>query len=261
MHPYLFDWVIAGHHFKPPSYGVMLAFGFTLAYFNALHRASKLGEDPKHIENLFVTVVICSLVGSRMFHVLFEEPRYYLANPGKVWAVWEGGYTLYGAILLAMAGVYWYAWWKKMSFRQLVDIATTSTALGVGIGRVGCFLAGCCWGKVCTLPWAVTFTHPDTFAGPKGIPVHPTQLYEAFGAFLIYGYTLWKFPRRNYEGQILFHSLVAYAAIRFIVEIYRGDQYRGFLFGGYVSYSQFISLIMFAFGLVGILIFRKKSTT
>lgn len=259
MHPYLFDWVIFGHHFKPPSYGVMLAVAFTIAYFESLRRAAKLGEDPKHIENLFLIIILCSLVGARMFHVLFEEPAYYLRNPGKILAVWEGGYTLYGALLCAMLGVFLYCRKKKIHFRQFVDIAAGGTAIGIGFGRIGCFLAGCCWGKICHLPWAVTYTHPETFAGPKGIPVHPSQLYEAFGAFLIYAYMLWRFPRRKFEGEITCHGMILYGILRFLIEYSRGDDYRGFLFGGILSYSQFISILLFSMGVAGILIFSKKT--
>src|SRR5689334_12499993 len=114
MHPYLFDLVIGGHHFRPPTYGVLLAAAFSAAYFESLRRAIKLGDDPKHIENLFLCIVLSSVLGSRLFHVVFEDLPYYLAHPGKIFAVWEGGYTLYGAILASTLAIFIYTKIKKI---------------------------------------------------------------------------------------------------------------------------------------------------
>jgi len=244
MHPFLFDWVINGHHIKPPTYGVLLAVAFSTAYFTSLRRAIKLGDNPKHVENLFLIVVACSIVGARMFHVLFEDPKYYIENPIKILAIWEGGYTLYGAIIFCIFGMFLYTYRKQVPLLEFLDIATPATALGICIGRIGCFFAGCCWGVKTNLPWAITYTHPEAFTFLKNTPIHPTQLYESIGALGVYLYTNWLFKHRRYEGQILFNGLLSYAVLRFLVEIFRGDEYRGFVFGGLLSYSQFVSLLI-----------------
>lgn len=257
MHPYLFDWVVQGHHLRPPTYGVLLALAFSLGYFDALRRAIKLGEDPKHVENLFLLVVLASVVGSRLFHVAFEELPYYMTHPGKIFALWEGGYTFYGAVLASMLVVFLYSNGKKLNFLQFGDLATMSTVLGLFIGRLGCFFAGCCWGRPTDVPWAVSFTNPEAFTSLKGVPLHPAQLYESFAALVLYIYLAWRFRHRRYPGQVFFHGLIFYAVARFIIEFFRGDDYRGFVFGGNLSYSQLVSLAILPFAAVGMFLYSR----
>ena len=260
MYPYLISATIFGHAVRVPTYGVMLALAFSAGYFTCLYRTMKLGESPAHIENLFLLVVVASVVGSRGFHVLFEEPSFYWNHPGKIFAIWEGGYTFYGAMLASVAVLFVYCWRTKIDYLTFGDIAAPATALGLCIGRVGCFAAGCCWGKPTSSFLGVTYTHPDSFAAVKGIPLHPTQLYESLGALFIFFYLTWRFRNRQYPGQIFFHGLLIYAVMRFLVEIFRGDDYRGYLFNGLLSYSQFISLAIFAVAAVSIFRFGRKRT-
>jgi phosphatidylglycerol---prolipoprotein diacylglyceryl transferase len=249
---------MGGELYRVPAYGVMLALAFSSAYFISLWRATKTGEEANHVENLFLIVVGASVVGARLFHVVFEEPSYYRQNPGKILAIWEGGYTFYGALLLASLGIFLYCRWKKISFLAYGDIASPATAFGLFIGRMGCFLAGCCWGRPTDVPWGVVFKHPETFAAVKGIRVHPTQVYEALGGLGIFFYLSWLFRRRAYRGQIFFHGVAVYSVIRFIVERYRGDDYRGFILGGLVSYSQLVSLSLLPLALLGMWHFGKR---
>ena len=119
-------------------------------------------------------------------------------------------------------------------------------------------MAGCCWGSPTDLPWGVTYTHPDAFTAVKHVALHPAQLYEAFGAFLLFGYLLWRFRKRQYLGQITFHGLIGYSIVRFLAELFRGDDYRGYLFGGFISYSQFISLLIIPFAIGAMILFSDK---
>lgn len=258
MHPFLVNFTIFGFSIKLPSYGIFLAIAFSSGYWVSLWRAKKIGEDPKHIENLFLLIVLGSVLGSRLFHVAFEEPSYYAAHPEKIIAVWEGGYTLYGALLSCLLVVFFYARKQRMDYFNFFDIAANGTALGIAIGRVGCFLAGCCWGKPTQCFLGVTFSHPETFAAIRHTPVHPSQLYEAFGALLIFGYLQWRFRNRAYRGQIFFHGLSLYAVLRFLIEYFRGDEYRGYVFHGLISYSQLISLAILPFSLGAIWYFSRK---
>ena len=260
MYPYLFEFQAFGTLIKVPAYGILLAAAFTTAYIVGLRRAIKLGEEPRHAENLFLILVFSSVVGSRLFHVLFEERDYYIANPGKILAVGEGGYTLYGAMLTGMLGIYLYTRRNKLNYRQWGDIAAPGTAIGIAIGRTGCLLAGCCWGKPTGGGWGVVFRHPETFSGVKGIPLHPSQMYEAFGGLLIFLYLQWRFRSRRYAGQIFFEGLIAYAIVRYIVEFFRGDEYRGYVLGGWVSYSQLVSLLILPVALAGIYWFSRRPT-
>ncbi len=258
MLPYLIDAHLNGHAIRIPTYGLFLALAFTLAYFDALRRAIKIGDDPKHIERLFLWIVFASIIGARMFHVLFEELPFYLRHPGKIFAVWEGGYTLYGAIIASIVAIYFYCQSQRIRFLHFVDFAAPATALGIAVGRVGCFLAGCCWGKICDMPWAVKFTHPEAFTSARNIPLHPSQLYEAFGAFLLYLYLNYRMDKRKYDGQIFFHGLIFYSILRFTVEVFRGDVYRGFVFDGALSYGQMISLLIIPFAATGLFLYSRN---
>ncbi len=257
MHPYLIDSDFGSFHLRVPTYGVLLALAFMVAYFEALRRAYKLHENPKHIENIFFLVVISSIIGSRLFHVFFEDFNYYKMYPLKIFSLWEGGYTFYGAVILSVPTIFVYSNFKKISAMQLLDISAPSTAIGLFIGRLGCFSAGCCWGKPTNLPWAVTFSHPDAFTIPKNVPLHPTQLYESLSGLIIFFYLIWLFKKRKYLGQIFFHGLISYGIARFIIEFFRGDDYRGFIFEHTLSYSQFICLMIFPFALLGIFVYSR----
>lgn len=258
MHPYLFDWVVNGHHLRPPTYGVMLAISFSAAYFLALRRSLILEESPRHVENLFLGVIFGSVLGGRLFHVFFEEWAYYSQHVNKIFAVWEGGYTFYGALLGAAGTMYLYCRLRKLSFLQYVDIAAEGVTFGLFMGRMGCFGAGCCWGKPTTMPWGVIFSNPESFANVHDTPLHPTQLYESFGALCIFLYVFWLFKRRRYEGQVFFHAVTLYAILRFVIEFFRGDDYRGFIFGGLLSYSQFVSVVLLLFALSGMAAYSRK---
>ncbi len=259
MFPYLFDKVIFGHHVHPPTYGLMLALAFTAGYFEALRRAKKLHDKQmKHVENLFLLVLVASVLGSRLFHVLFEEFDYYAEHPAKIFAVWEGGYTFYGAALMGLLFMFLYARRHRLDYAYYGDIAGPSTMLGLAIGRMGCFFAGCCWGRPTKAPWGVVFNDPDSFCTVKGIPIHPTQIYEAAGALLRYFYLLWLFRRRQYVGQILVHTMIGYGILRFIIEFFRGDDYRGYIFNGMISYSQLVSLFLVPFAIAAMVVYGKK---
>lgn len=264
MYPYLFSITLGKTHYALPSYGVMLAIAFSAAYLDALIKAKKLRMDLVHVERLYILIVFGAIAGARLFHVLFEEFGYYLEHPLKIFAVWEGGYTFYGAVLFCLGVVYSYCRAKKINFMAFGDLAAGGTAIGLAIGRVGCFLAGCCWGKPTASFLGVTYTNPLSFCPIHDKALHPTQLYEAGAAFLIWIYLTWLVKRRKYEGEILCHGLVLYAIARFVIEIFRGDDIRGYVFNGLFSYSQLVSLFILPFAIAGILtkgqnLWRKKA--
>ena len=260
MHPFLIDWIVYGHHFKVPTYGFLLASAFSTAYILAMKKAIKLNINPKHVENFFLISVLGSVFGARLFHVLFEELPYYTEHPEKILAIWEGGYTFYGAFLSCLFFMYSYTKIKKISFLQMMDICTPGGALGLFIGRLGCFFAGCCWGRPSNMPWAVAFNNPESLAASKSVRVHPTQVYESLVGLVLFFYAQNRFRHRKYVGQIFLEIISSYTVARFGIECFRGDDYRGYLFGGLVSYSQFISLMILPFTLSAIFFLSKKRT-
>jgi phosphatidylglycerol:prolipoprotein diacylglycerol transferase len=162
----------------------------------------------------------------------------------------QAGGIFYGGLIAALAVSWWYMRKTHLPGLKTADVFAPAVALGHGIGRLGCFSAGCCWGVLCHRPWAVTFTNPvaDQLVGvPLGVPLHPTQLYEAFGEFLIFGVLYWRFGKPHAAGSIIALYLVLYGAARFVVEFYRFHD-QGNLFGGPLDTSQWISLVFLVAG-------------
>ena len=243
MLPYLFRFELFHHVIALPSFGLMLSIAFSAAYVSSQHMASWFKIKSEHIDKLFFRVLIGSLIGGRLFHVFFEEPHFYVNNPLEILALWEGGLTFYGGVIGALANMLYYNYRHHLSSLVIFDIAAQAAAIGLGIGRIGCFLAGCCWGAPTSMRWGVVFNNPLSFCPLRGIPIHPTQLYEAAAGFFIFTYLYWRSRHLAYKGQMFYHGLFLYAACRFIIEFYRADDYRGLLFGNHLSYSQLISLI------------------
>jgi phosphatidylglycerol:prolipoprotein diacylglycerol transferase len=126
-----------------------------------------------------------------------------------------------------------------------MDIATPALAIGHAFGRIGCFMAGCCYGKTTDLPWGVIFNHPETMAKPLAQALHPTQLYESLAEFMIFFFLLWFRKRHKFRGQMVLTYFLIYDALRFFVEYVRGDRIRGYVIPDIVSTSQFIAILTF----------------
>jgi phosphatidylglycerol:prolipoprotein diacylglycerol transferase len=187
---------------------------------------------------------------------VITEYRHYLANPLDFFKVWEGGLVFYGGLLLAVPVSIYYIRKQGVSVLKVADVFAPYIALGHGIGRLGCFSAGCCFGNPTNLPCAVTFTDPNTLA-PVGIPLHPTQLYEAFGNFCIFLILISVRKKQSYSGQIFFLYGVLYSFLRFVNEMFRGRDTKNLVFNS-LSASQLISILLFIFSISMLFYLRKK---
>lgn len=223
------------------TYGLMIAIGFIAGITVAKKEAVRTGENPEKITDLCFYILIAAIVFSRIFYVATALDMF-IDDPLEVFKIWNGGLTFYGGFLGAAVTAFIYLKKEKIPFWKTADILAPALALGHFFGRIGCFFAGCCHGKVCDLPWAITFTHPESLA-PTHVPLHPTQLYSALNNLLIF-FILWAFRRRkSYDGQVFWLYAMIYGITRSIIEIFRGD-YRGEFLFGVVSISQFIGISM-----------------
>ena len=244
MYPFLFE--IPGTSLRIPAYGFCLMMSFLVGYLFMQQQFRKRAPDQvETIVGVFPWIVISALTGSRLFHVIFERPTFYLKNPIAIFHLWNGGHAFYGGLIAAILASYLYCKLNKISFLWFADVGICSVALAQVLARIGCFLAGCCWGKACQLPWAVTFTHPETAAGLTHIPLHPTQLYQATANLLTFFVCLYFLKRKRFNGEILICYGIVYSLGRFLVEIFRADHSRGFLIQDILSIPQFISLLIF----------------
>ncbi|HSD27819.1 MAG TPA: prolipoprotein diacylglyceryl transferase [Vicinamibacteria bacterium] len=229
------------------TYGVLLAIAFLAGLWVAARQARRAGLDANHVTDMAVWVLIAGLVGAKL--VLFAlDWRPYLQRPLDL--LWSGG-VFYGGLVAGILVAWWYARRHQLPGWATADVLAPGVILGQAIGRLGCFSAGCCWGKPTQLPWAVTFTDINAarqVGTPMDTPLHPSQLYESFAAFLIFFFLLWLAPRKRFHGQVVVVYVALYSVVRFGLEYLRGDPDRGSWFGGVVSTSQIISIVL----LVGI---------
>ena len=240
------------------TYGFMIAIGFLVALYSAIRQAKEEGLKSNIITDLSFYILVSAIIGSRLLFVLINF-SYYISNPLAIFKLWEGGLVFYGGVILAVPIVLWYVKKNNLNLWQIADIFAPSVAIGHAFGRIGCFFAGCCFGKTAeTLPWGIIFTNPDCLA-PLNVRLHPTQLYESAGEFINFFILLLLQKRKSYNGQVFLTYIFIYSVLRFIVEIFRGDSARGFIISG-ISVSQGISIIMFLTSILGMLILKNKKS-
>lgn len=250
MHPDLFRIGPITIH----TYGVMVATGFLLGIGLAIRQARKEGIPPERISDLSFYLLIAAIIGSRILYIILN-PGPYIKNPLAIFKIWEGGLVFYGGLILAVITGVIYIKRQGLNLWQIADVFAPSIAIGHAIGRLGCFFAGCCHGRPAEVPWAVTFTDPHSLA-PLGIPLHPVQLYEAFGEFFIFIMLIFLRKRKTFRGELFWTYVVLYSILRFSVEFFRGDAARGMLTEG-LSLAQAISVIMF-FIAIGFMTFLRS---
>lgn len=240
------------------TYGFLIAAGFLLALWLAVMQSKKAGIQQEKIIDMGFYGLIAALAGSRLFFVL-TNLSYYAKHPVDVIKIWEGGLVFYGGLLLAVPVLIWYTRKNSLPIWQSADIWAPSIAVGHAIGRLGCFSAGCCYGKpALDIPWAVTFTNPASLA-IKGVPLHPSQLYESAGEFLNFLILVALRKHQSFRGQLFWMYILNYSIIRFIVERFRGDEVRGFIVPGF-SISQGISVLMFITAVIFLIVLKKRQS-
>ncbi|MBI4691631.1 MAG: prolipoprotein diacylglyceryl transferase [Nitrospirae bacterium] len=238
------------------TYGVLIASGFLLGLALAVREARKQLIEPDKIIDLGFYVLLAAILGSRLFFVLINL-QHYLKNPFAIFKIWEGGLVFYGGVIFAVPTAVWLIRKKGLDLWKTADIFAPSLPIGHAIGRLGCFGAGCCYGKPAEgIPWAVTFSDPACLAR-QGVPLHPTQLYESAGEFINFLLLIMLRRHQSFKGQLFWTYLLLYSVLRFIVEFFRGDEARGYLAGN-ISISQGISVVLFLIAIVGFIVLKRR---
>lgn len=244
MHPILIDL----GRLKIYSYGFMLALSFFIGILIAAKRAEKRGVDPDIIYDLSIILIIAAVVGSRGLYILTHLDNFH--GIIDIIALWQGGATYYGGLILAVAGALVYLRVKKIPFMKVADICSLSIASGVFFTRIGCFLSGCCFGKPteCGLGLVFPEVSPAGYAYP-GMHVHPTQLYSSFYGLVIFLAILLFERRKGFEGSSFALMLILYGIARLIVDYFRFYEESAMLWGRIVD-NQVISIALVAAGTV-----------
>ena len=241
MHPILFDF----GSFTIYSYGVLLAAAYLLGLQFALRRARARGLDAQRVMDLGIWIIISALVGAKLL-LLVVDYKQFTNNPRDVLGLARSGGVFYGGLIAAVVVALLYLRRHKLPLWTTTDVFAPGIALGHIVGRLGCLLAGCCFGRQATVPWAITFRDPAAMANvgtPLGVPLHPTQLYEAGAEALILAFLLlWEKKGRPFPGRTFWTYMLLYGISRFVIEFYRGDS-RGMVFDA-LSTSQFVSAVL-----------------
>jgi phosphatidylglycerol:prolipoprotein diacylglycerol transferase len=228
------------------TYGLLLAVAFLAGLYVAASQARKAGLDPNRVADLGVYVLIAGLLGAKLLLVVVDF-QHYRARPDELFSIFQSGGVFYGGLLLALPVAWWYVRRHALPGWATADCLAPGVVIGQSIGRLGCFAAGCCFGKPTSVAWGVTFrdAYANRYVGtPLDQALHPTQIYEALLTLGIFFVLLRIAERKKFHGQVVVAYLVLYAVGRFIVEFYRGDFSRGTVLGGALSTSQFIALLM-----------------
>jgi phosphatidylglycerol:prolipoprotein diacylglycerol transferase len=239
------------------AYGVLLAAAYLLGLKFAMVRARERGLDDARVLDLGIYIIVSALVGAKLLLVL-TDLRTFIDNPRELLTLVRAGGVFYGGLILAVAVAIWYIRRVRLPLWTTCDVFAPGIALGHVVGRLGCFFAGCCYGRETTVPWAVTFT--DAFAAtnvgtPLNVPLHPTQLYEAGAEAVILALLLATERRwRPFAGRTFWLYLLLYGVSRFVIEFYRGDP-RGVIAG--LSTSQFISVVLVPLS-IGMLVYLAR---
>jgi len=258
MHPILFE--IGG--FPVYTYGLLLAAAYLLGLQFALIRAKSRGLDPNRVMDLGIWIIVSALVGAKLMLVVVERDRFQW-NLAELINLFRSAGVFYGGLIAAVVVALWYLWRHRMPVWTVTDVFAPAIALGHVVGRIGCLLAGCCFGRQTEVPWAITF-HSDfarqNVGTPLGVPLHPTQLYEAGAELLILGLLLATEKKgRPFPGRTFWSYMLLYGVSRFIIEFYRGDS-RGLIgvLGNSLSTSQFVSVLLVPLSLIMLVILGRR---
>ena len=251
MHPILIGW----GPFTVRTYGALVALAFVLGVglLRWLGRERRIPDV--FLLDLATVLVVSGLVGARVLYVLLNG-NFFLMHPLDIFKIWQGGLVFYGGFLAAAAVGVWFVRKRGMPLGTVADLLAPGLALGQAIGRLGCFAAGCCYGRPTTLPWAVRFMNPESLA-PLGVGLHPTQLYESAGDFAIaILLTLLVRANRLRAGSVFWIYVVSYGILRYGVELVRGDD-RGAVVAGLYP-SQWIAVVAVVVAVVALATLKRK---
>ena len=251
-------------NFPVNTYGVFLALAFLCAILIAVRLARRDGLPGDKIYDLSLWMLLASLVGSKVL-MLFTEPEY-RDHPLSLFSLdfLRSGGVFYGGLLGAVIAGYFLIKRYRLDWWKTADACAPGIAIGNFFGRLGCFSAGCCWGKPTTLPWGVKFTElgHEITGVPTDAYLHPTQLYESFSMLIVFLFLLWLHKRKRFSGQVILVYALLYSIIRFAIEFVRDDP-RGDILGlttlTGLSTSQMISLIVGIAAAILLFIRRRRA--
>ena len=225
---------------------MLVAIGVLVGLWISVRNSAKQGIKPENAWDFGIAVVLAGIIGSKLLYILVDW-HFYLQNPREIFslATLQAGGVFSGGLIGAFAVAAWFLRKHKMPALATCDAFAPGLAMGHAIGRLGCFAAGCCYGKATDHFWGVTFNNPiahELVGTPLGHALEPTQLFESAVELSIFFLLTWMFKRKKFDGQIFGAYLFLYGIARFFLEFLRDDLGRGSVFGGVMTGTQLIAI-------------------
>ena len=238
------------------TYGLLVAIGFLSGILVTVRIGKSWGIPSQDVMDMGFFIIISAIVGSRILYVLINF-SYYVDNPLDIFKIWQGGLVFSGGLIGVVLVSALYVRKRDITLLQMADLWSPAIALGQGIGRIGCLMAGCCYGKPTSSELGIVFTNPNSLA-PLHIPLQPTQIYSSISGLVIFGILLVLQSRRRFDGQVFLWFLIMHSTARLFIERLRGDD-RGVLLGGDMTVTQLTTLLILLSAIITLIILKKKS--
>ncbi|GAC1433523.1 MAG: prolipoprotein diacylglyceryl transferase [Terriglobales bacterium] len=231
-----------------PTYGLLVALGVLVGLWISVRNSQKQGINADHAWNFGILVVLFGIVGAKILYII-NDWSIYAAHPREIFSLstLQAGGVFSGGLIGAFVAAAWYIRKHHMPALATCDAFAPGLAIGHAIGRVGCFAAGCCYGKATNHFWGVTFTNQlaNYWTGtPLNQALEPTQLFESVVELANFFILMWMFKRKKFDGQVFGAYLFLYGVARFFLEFLRDDPGRGEVFGGVMTGTQLISICL-----------------
>jgi len=237
------------------TYGLFMAVGFTVGILVAIKIGKAQGIKSHLVMDMGLIMILLAIIGSRLAYVLMNF-SHYRTHPMAILRIWEGGLVFSGGIVAVALVMSWYFKRHHLSLWTMGDLWAPSIAIGQGIGRIGCFMAGCCYGKPTDLKWGVVFTHPNSLA-PQNISLHPTQVYASLSGLIIFVVLIILHTKKQFEGQVFLWFLILHSTARLLVERFRGDDL-GSVLGTEMSATQLVTTLILLASVVTLFVLKPK---
>jgi phosphatidylglycerol:prolipoprotein diacylglycerol transferase len=251
MHPDLFSIGPLTIH----TYGLFVALGFAVALLVTIKIGKAQGLESPLIMDMGFIIILCAIIGSRLGYVLLNLSQY-VRHPLDFFKIWEGGLVFSGGIVLVVLVMSWYFKHYNLPYWKTADLWAPGMAIGQAIGRIGCFMAGCCYGQPTDVKWCVVFTHPKSLA-PLNVCLHPTQLYSSLAGFIIFAVLMLLTAKKRFDGQVFIWLIILHSLARLFIERFRGD-YRGLIPGTDMSVTQLTTLLLLIAAVTALFVVKSK---
>lgn len=253
MHPILFraDGIVIY------SYGLMVALGILAGFYVIWRLGQSMGFEKNILTDMAFYTVLTAILGARVGFVLLNAP-YYMQHPVQIIKIWDGGLVFSFGFVFGFATLFLVSRQKKLQFLKVADLWAPALAIGQAIGRVGCFLAGCCYGRETDSWCSVRFDDPNSLA-PLHVNLYPTQLFHSFANLCIFFILVFISKKKRYNGQVMVWYMILHPVQRLLIERYRGD-FRGTLnlLGTQMTVTQALSLLMLISGVILLFVLKKR---